>query len=634
MVSPLTVFQEDQRELHARDDKYYKQFLYFFELRVPPRLANGVGTFYFPLAIAPESYRMETQFEVSETQTQGGGLYVEEDGIVRRTIHLEGTTGFFPRRLPDTTATPLTALSPDRRSFTRQLQSNVLHKISGQRHFHYLQDAVFNTYGDLKQDPATSEETVMVFHNLKDEESWTVVPLAFTMKKEQRILYRYDIQLLVVGTPDEISISLSEDKTLLDEINDVSATVQKGIDLAQGALTDLTALADDLEGSIKNVAGILGSVGSVLSAASDFVEGVTDIIETPYAFVGELGEVIDEALALAWTTEESVADVKKVPDNVVQKFRSIKDGLERIGIHPSVFSPATNQQLLAMKDGQELGRSVSDERLAEAAEGESPTTLAEAANLGTKLTPGDVQSAKATWNTGRAIRAYTGSILKVISAGDTLVGLAARYLGDARLWTHIAAANGLKPPFITQQAEIDLTSETSPFSGALGVGNKILIPSYDRPPSDLPILPVLGVQIEESAEVHLLGVDVALEVIGGRPGAPLYDVAIDVEGGSNGPKLVEGIDNLAQGMTLRMIIEKGTDVLFRQVGLGRIVGTKVILTDFEAARAKTIESIKQDPRIASVRAIDFSGSSADSLVSDITAEVRGFTEQANVKVTL
>jgi nucleoid-associated protein YgaU len=634
MVSPINYIREMDRQRFARDDRFYKKYLYFFELRIPPDEANGIGAFWFPLAIPPESYSMETPFSVDKTQTQGGGLYVEEDGIVQRTIRLSGTTGFYPRRLPDTTATPLTGRSPEKKSFSRQLQTNILHKISGQRHFHYLEDAVFNTYGDLKRDPATAEKTQLFFHNLKDEQSWVVVPEVFSLKREARVLYRYDIQLAVVGPATDVLVDFSEDKTLFDEINDAAATVQRGIDLAQGALTDATAIASEIEGSIKNVAGIIDNVGTILTAASDFVSGVSDIIQTPFAFVTATADLIDEAINVALTTIDAVEDAKALPDNAIQYFRRMTDGLDQIGMHPHLFTLRVNRLLEWLKQQSELALTVSAERLAEAEEGSSPTTLQETENLGTRLTPGDAQSAQATLRTGRAINEYTSTRDYALAEGDTLVSLAARFLGDARLWTHIASVNNLKPPYVTQQAGEDLTSERSPFSGALGVGNKILLPGYDKPPEALPLLPTLGVRSEESAENHLLGVDVALEVSGGRPGAPRYTIAVDTDKGSNGPKLVEGVENLSQGMLLRLSIEQGTDVLFKQVGLGRIVGTKFILTDQEAARSKMIESLTQDSRIASVRKIDFSDSANDALVADIEAEVRGYTTQADVKVTL
>lgn len=634
MVSPINYVREMDRQRFARDDRFYKKYLYFFELRVPPGKAAGVGAFWFPLAIPPESYSMETPFSVDKTQTQGGGLYVEEDGIVQRMIRLSGTTGFYPRRLPDTTATALTVLSPEKKSFSRQLQTNILHKISGQRHFHYLEDAVFNTYGDLKRDPATAEETKLLFHNLKDEQSWIVVPEVFSLKREARVLYRYDIQLAVVGPASEVLVDFSEDKTLFDEINDAAASVQHGIDLAQGALTDATALLSEIEGSIKNVAGIISNVGTIISAAGDFVSGVSDIIQTPFTFVTATADAIDEAIDIALTVIDAVEDVKALPDNTVQYFRRMSDGLDWIGMHPHLFALRANRQLEELKRLGELRLTISAERLAEAEAGSSPTTLQESANLGTRLTPGDAQSAEVTLRTGRAINEYTSTREYSLAVGDTLVSLAARFLGDARLWTHIAVVNNLKPPYVTQQAGVDLTSERSPFSGALGVGNRILIPSYDKPPENLPLLPTLGVRSEESAENHLLGVDVALEVSRQSLGSPRYTIAVDTDKGSDGPKLIEGIENLSQGMLMRLSIEQGTDVLFKQVGLGRIVGTKFILTDQEAARSKMIESLTQDSRIASVRKIDFSDSTGDALVADIEAEVRGYTTQANVKVTL
>ena len=450
-----------------------------------------------------------------------------------------------------------------------------------------------------------------------------MVPDNFTLKREARVLYRYDIQLTVVGPHWDAVKAKSPDKDLLDKVNDAAATVQRGIDLAQGALTDATAIAAEIEGSIKNVAGILNSVGGILSAASDFVSGVTDIIETPYAFVTATANIVEEAIDVALTVIDSVEDVKSLPDNAVQYFRRMTDGLDQIGMHPHLFALRANRALENLKRQTELGLSVSTERLETAAASTSPTTLQATANLGTRLTPGDAQSAAAVLRSGRSINAYTGSKEYAISEGDTLVSLAARFLRDARLWTHIAAMNNLKPPYVTQQASVDLTSEKSPFSGALGVGNKILIPTYDKPPESLPLLPTLGTRAEESAENHLLGVDVALEVSGGRLGAPRYTIAVDTNRGADGPKVIDGVDNLAQGVMLRLAIEQGSDILFDNLGLGRIVGTKFILTDQEAARSNI-----------NVRKIDFSASTADALIADIEAEVRGFTSQANVRVTL
>jgi hypothetical protein len=230
--------------------------------------------------------------------------------------------------------------------------------------------------------------------------------------------------------------------------------------------------------------------------------------------------------------------------------------------------------------------------------------------------------------------AYTGAVLVAVGQGDTLVSLAARFLGDARLWQHIAVLNGLKPPFVTEQATQDLLSTESPFPGAIGVGSRILVPTFARPPSQFPVLPVLGVKAEEGAEVQFLGSDLALEIVGGRAGAFLYDIAVDVEGGSVDAKVVSGIQNMVQALTTRIDTEQGTDLLYKRVGVGPVIGTNMLVADLESARAKISEAILADPRVASVRRLDFTGTDKNALIVDGDAELRGFTEAASIRAVV
>ena len=56
-MGTLDFLRETVRQAITGDDKFYKQFLYFFELRIPQKLAiNGIQTtVLFPLMLAPEN---------------------------------------------------------------------------------------------------------------------------------------------------------------------------------------------------------------------------------------------------------------------------------------------------------------------------------------------------------------------------------------------------------------------------------------------------------------------------------------------------------------------------------------------------------------------------------------------------
>jgi hypothetical protein len=81
--------------------------------------------------------------------------------------------------------------------------------------------------------------------------------------------------------------------------------------------------------------------------------------------------------------------------------------------------------------------------------------------------------------------------------------------------------------------------------------------------------------------------------------------------------------------------DKGSDILFKKMGLSRVIGTNFVPTDLESARQKFIEAIDQDARVSSVRRLDFEdGAPADAVIIDADVEIRGFTEAANIQSTV
>jgi hypothetical protein len=632
--STLNVIREAARQAATGDDKFFKKLLYFFELRVPAEVSfGGITSFTFPLVLNPESYSLEEPFTLEATPTQGGGLYIEENGIVQRMIRLRGHTGFKPRRMPRQPAS-LLSLKPDKKSFTRELPGLVADLVSGQRHFQYLQDAVFRTYADLKRDPATSEETFLFFHNPKDDEHWLVAPQRFALDRvaARSTLYTYSIDLLVVDRADAVDEDFSEDKGWLDQVKDVLRMVQSGFDLVSGAIRDLTALTAELTGVIKDVGKIIDSATNILTATQDFISGVTELIQVPYTLLNSVTELIDEALDIQTALVEAKDEIQDIPDTVKQMFRNMADGIDRIGTHPEAFETPAQKELRQTRRRQELATSASAEALAAAESATPPQSLAEVESMGTALLPGDAQRARAELGVGRNVSRFTGAREIAIAQGDTLANLAARYLGDARLWQHIAAVNGLKPPFVNEQAAVNLDKgDESPLPGAAGVGQKLLVPNFAKPPQAQPLLPVLGVRQDEPAEVHLLGSDLALEPVPGARG--LYDIPIDIERGATDAKTVRGVANLRQAVVTRLAIERGTDTLYKRMGMQRVVGLSIAAIDLETARFRVSEAVGQDPRIAAVRRVELA-STNDLLEVDLDAEVRGFTQSTNVKVAV
>ena len=437
----------------------------------------------------------------------------------------------------------------------------------------------------------------------------------------------------MLGPAEDIDADFSEDKSLLDEFKDVVRTIKNAIDLVSGAINDLTALVDEISRAIKDIGKIIDSVATVLDAAGDFVNGVTALIESPYAIVSSIGNLVDSALDLNETVESASDDIQKMPRTVIEKLSKVRDGMNLMGTQPQAFERPVDKTMREFQEMMELKLSASQDELNTAEASSPPATLEETEALGTAMTPGDVESAKADSSVGREVRKYTGAKEVAIVQGDTMANLASRYLGDARLWPSIVLLNGMQPPFIDNQAGADLGGEESPFAGVFGIGKKILIPNFSKPPQAMPLLPVLGVTPEKSMEEHLLGTDLALEHVSGTVGRELYDFVVDVEGGSVDAKHVSGVANIKQAFTMRTGTERGTDTMYHRLGLRRTIGLNIIPVDLETARFNFSQCIRQDPRTASVRHVSFSQNN-DAVVADIDVGLRGYTKPTNVKMVV
>ena len=178
-------------------------------------------------------------------------------------------------------------------------------------------------------------------------------------------------------------------------------------------------------------------------------------------------------------------------------------------------------------------------------------------------------------------------------SGDTLQSLAAKRLGDARKWRAIAVLNNLTEPYISKDG----------FPGTKKIGDRILIPSFDPPPQNRAITPVIGVAPNVPAEKRLLGTDLKLKRLTDRPG-DFYDFEIDVEAGSDDIKTTEGIDNLKQALLVRLRTERGTNQLYRQVGHERVIAVSEPGIDRDQVIFRIGQAVRADPRVTDLRRIN------------------------------
>lgn len=638
MTEGLVLFSpasdEAIRERNGQDDKFWRNPFYYFELEVPQELAGqGRGNvFVLPLVLNPESITMSEPFAVQAAPTLGGGLFVEENGIVQRMLRIAGHTGFKPRRYRGDQGFG-TLVSPQKRSFGREVINRpVRTTLSGQRQFQFLQDAVFRTYADLKRDPATAKDTVLYFHNPKDDEHWEVVPQAFTLSREKssRVLYRYTIDLLVVDSANDSKRDFSEEKDFWDKVKDAIRTAQATIDGVNGAIRNVTALIGEYRAFVQDIGTIINNAVGILDTVADFVSGLTSLIQTPFREVIDLVDHLGSAIAnLVNTTVALGTTIVAIPDTAINTLRKVIDGFHTIATHPESFETPSQRAIRLAQERAEFSIGQTITALVEAETATPPQTFGQLRNAGTALQPGDRLLAQAEVGLGRGTPRYTSAQQRTVEQGDTLPNLAARFLGDARLWRQLAVLNGLRPPYISPHGA----------PNTLRVGQSILIPTFAVPADRVALLATLGVKPEQALEEQLLGIDLALAPVLNANG--IYDLAIDTEHGSTDAKLVRGVENLSQAIGTRIRTERGSDVLYRTLGLKRVIGIGQASTDLDFARFRVAEAVGADPRLASVRVRAISSAetaqeqavlSPDIVNVDLEAEVRGLTQPIRVRV--
>lgn len=619
MPSLIKILAEDARQDTAFDDKFYQQFLYFFQLRIPIGGLNAelggseVIDNIFPLILNPQFISMSDPFTVQPTPTLDGGLFVEENGVVMRQLSIRGHTGWFPK--PNRSLQASTFGTPDTASFeTRGVQVPVA--LSGQRHFQFLQDRVFRIYGDLKRDPALAKDTSLIFHNVKDDEHWLCVPQNFTLERDARrpLLYVYNIEMLVVDRAGVFAVDFSEDKPLLDAIKDGIRTIRSAVDNVAATIQDVNGFINEIADVASGALGVIDDALNVVSAASDFLQAGANVIAQP---LNKLAQIVTD-------TDQVIEDLLNSPiraaETVAQSFRNLQNAVEKFQIHPRFLDNVVQDQLIDERRRQELTTSSSRSALDTAA-ANPPKSATELANQGTSNLAGDKLRAQGELGVGRNEPRFPSAQERVINQEDTLPRLAARFLGDARLWRKIAALNGLRPPFIASQK----------LPGTLTIGDRILIPSTEKPPQNQPLTTIFGVPPDRSAEEQFLGTDLLLEPAGARG---FFDMVIDTEGGSTDFKLVKGVENLKQAIRTRVTTERGTNVLYRRLGYERLVGLGIAVVDRELAAFRLGEAVSADPRIARLNGLELKASTDDAIDVEIDAAVRGLNEQVAVTAEL
>jgi hypothetical protein len=600
----------------ANDDgKFYGAYLYFFELRVPGKLVGSPRpslSLVYPLALNPESYSIDDPFTMQATPGTNGGLVVEENGIIQRTIRLSGTTGFAPRPLG--ASAKFEDLKPGSRSYVDRgkfLQG----VLSGQRHFQFLQDKVFRTYADLKRDPTHAKSVEMHFHNIKDDEHWLVIPENFSMTR-RAFLYHYDIALLAVAPSNSTPFARerkAQKKGFWENAKDAIAAARR-------AIAKIAAYAEIVTDAIDTVKRVVSDVVNVINEAINLVNVVSRIIN---GIARATADVFNRIRSIATTLRRAAVSIASAignfPATIAQAFHAMADEFHSLGTKQffNELGDRVKAPLARLSRSRVVGQTLLTPGQFSTT-GQPIRTTADLQRVGSAPTLADIVERLNSSNLGVALPTFTSLELYEVGSSDTLPSISSRFLGSADLWWVIAEANNLSHPYISDV----------PLPGTIRRGATLLVPATAAHSNALGPSGVVTNSNEEVAS-QLLFRDAKLVTSSRFPNR--LDLALDPVKGNRDVVYVEGIDNLKQAMRTRIETELGESVLFPDLGMPQIVGLGEPIIDVEMVRVFIGQAISADNRIANLGSVRVSNTnSPDFYEIAVDARVRGY----NAPVTI
>lgn len=570
----LEEIAEQARQVATGDNWFYKREPYVLELRssLNPKTGLVLGQAFMTMALGPQNYSVKRVYRQSVTPTLGG-LVAEERGLLWRMITVSGTFGLGPKFAFDTSITP----DPSRivpgigllsgPGWTRRMVRNY-----------------FDKYAALKADPEVAGDTQMIWHDMKTDDHWIVVPEEITIDRSsssRRLQYPFTFRLKATAEADAglLKLPISDLGTVLSAASTVQ-NVSNAVATIESATFETSNLLTELRYFVPGLDLALEKADSVRISAKAFTAGDTATVSIGRDAVLEAGREMQAVV-------DSMEEAPEVPASTRAMFHEILDAIDAIAAQNSAFG-TTYQQLVNVIAPIEAAANDDSRADLEARESDGAPSSVQALDL-KRGRAQDINLVDANaLPRGRSFASYNGFRDYTVKAVDTLQSIASRLLGDGALWYDIAIVNGLKPPYITPEGA----------PGTVRPGDIIGVPLIDGAGANS----VASGSGSEPGQ-DLLGTDFALEEVSfSAPGRPVVDWAID-ERTNRDAKLITGFDNLGQALQMRTWTERGSLPLLPEYGQRRAIGIGQTGAFLALLRLHHRENVAQDSRVIAITSV-------------------------------
>lgn len=583
----IEIIKEKIRRGATGDSWYVEELPYALELVI-----HGAGSQVFVLPIGPDGYSVKRVFRQTVTPTLGG-VVAEERGLLWREIAISCSFALEPRKGYDTTGT----------TYVKGYRPEALPvggdvALSGPGWTRRLIRNIIEHYAALKADPDLSRGTYLVWHDMKMDDHWVVVPsdMGVNRTTARRMRYPFSLNFRAVGDSDSIIIPPPK-SSLLDKIRNAVGQVAAAVDLGASAIQEGSAILGDVRVFAAQIDSVLDSYTTMLLSAQDFLDGVTDVLSIGAIFVSSLAQALEAQNALMETA-------KDLPASVRANYQRALDAVHAVGAQRSAFGETYKTQAERQRgDEAATARKASPESLGAAEAAGPPNTANDMEARALRSTDAASMAAGgASLPSERTFAEYQGQKEYAVQEGDTLQAIAARELGDGALWYDIALVNGLVSPYVSPAGG----------PGVATVGDVIVVPTLAPNPSTS----VASARQGTEPSADLMGTDLRLvPSSGARPGRPLVDLAVD-EGTLRDFLAIEGFANYEQALQMRLWTERGSMPTSPNYGVRRIVGYGEAAADLTVLQLGIRETLLADSRTRQVGRIQVAAED-DALTVDV-----------------
>lgn len=533
------------------------------------------GVFVFPLN--PTKYTLSEPFQTTLTPAEDNTVVSEENGIIVREVTLEGTFGLREKRA---------------RGF--QGAQGGGNPLTGTEHFNELRN-FFRLYSSRKKDPLRNATTQMIFHALRDDDHFVVVPKSFETPRDSqrtRVHHEYRLTMSATGGAAESGLRPTEDTSGFD-FTDALRDINEAFNDARAAFAEVTANLAMVKRKVGNIQAVLGNAAQVLNAVGGFVMGTANLVNYPLQLVATTTE------QLATAGEDLITSVENVSYGVLHEnarsIARIEAAFDRLMMYPDRFEAVAEQ----VEDFFAGERNIASDDIARADTSSSPAEGGATVGTRTRVAAGsDGRLAGLDVPRRSGLRAVevqrTDSVESIATAAGTTPEA-------------VILINDLRPPYIT--------GDGGP--GIAKPGDLVLVPGDATEGSATGP----GVRDYLTSEEALYGVDLLIDrTLFERTGK--FDIAVRAANGAVDCEVTTGIRNVVQGTEITVNTERGTTVFLPDIGIRRNVGTKGTVQHVLLASATLREALLADPRISGIESsrVVLNG---DVLEQEITPIVSG-----------